>query len=242
MGHSYQTELYPVGELPAHTIARMAALYLANFAGSSAELFRQDLQEKDEVILLHAGYELVGFTTLKIYIRPWQGRSVRLVYSGDTIVAPAHWGQQALAFAWISRIGQLKRQMPELPLYWFLLVKGHRTYKYLSVFGKSFHPHWAAPRDDLKALADHLAQERFGTDYDAASGLVRFAESRGHLQQAIAEASPEEMSKPGTQFFLQRNPDYRLGHELVCLCELELHNMKPLTARIFQKAFQEAGA
>lgn len=227
----------PVGKLPEQIIQQMAALYLAHFDGSSEALFRADLAEKDEAILLFAGAELAGFTTLKTYTAPWQGRTIRLVYSGDTIVAPAHWGQQALAFAWISRIGQVKRQMPELPLYWFLLVKGHRTYKYLSVFGKSFHPHWAQPRTDLQALANHLARARFGPDFDADSGLVRFAASRGHLKQEIADATPEELSKPATRFFLERNPDYRLGHELVCLCELEPDNMKPLTARIFHKAY-----
>ena len=36
-------------------------------------------------------------------------------------------------------------QLPEQPLYWFLIVKGHRTYRYLSAFSVDFHPHWRTP-------------------------------------------------------------------------------------------------
>jgi hypothetical protein len=240
MEHGYCCEISPVTRLTDEIVHVMADLYLTNFDGSSEALFRADLTDKDEVILLFHEGELAGFTALKIFGVSWQGCPVRVVYSGDTIVAPAHWGQQALAFAWIARVGEIKAEAPTVPLYWFLLVKGHRTFKYLYVFGNSFHPHWAQPREDLKALADHLSAERFGQDYDRASGVVRFPVSRGHLKAAIADASAQEMTKPSTRFFFSRNPGYREGHELVCLCELEASNMRPLAARIFRRTLERA--
>lgn len=236
MEHRYVSEVSRIADLPDATIQAMSALYLDNYDGSSESLFRGDLAGKDEALLLYCGNELVGFTTLQILSATWRGSPVRIVYSGDTIVAPPHWGQQALAFAWIARVGGIKAAAPDAPLYWFLLVKGHRTYKYLSVFGKSFFPHWETRRDDLQDLAEQLASARFGSDYDPASGVVRFPQSRGHLKAALADATPEENSKAATQFFFQKNPGYRIGHELVCLCELELSNMKPLAARIFRRA------
>jgi hypothetical protein len=236
MAHSYESAVVRIEDLPEDTIRTMAALYLKNFDGSSESIFRSDLAEKNEVILLNCKEQLVGFTTLKIFEVTWHSRPVRIVYSGDTIVSPLHWGQQELAFAWISRIGEIKHSAPALPLFWFLLVKGHRTFKYLSVFGKSFFPHWSVDREDLKSLADQLASAKFGSDYDPETGVVRFPTSRGHLKAAIADATPEEMTKAATQYFFQKNPGYRMGHELVCICELELFNMKPLTARIFKRA------
>lgn len=241
MGDRYETHVVQIRDIQSDTIGQMASLYLNNFDGSSNSIFREDLAEKDEVILLYRNQELLGFTTLKVFDTTWVKRTVRVIYSGDTIVAPQHWGQQTLAFAWIKRIGEIKQKAGDLPLFWFLLVKGHRTFKYLSVFGKSFFPHWSECRADLKALANQLATARFGSHYDSASGLVRFPESRGHLKKQIAEPSQEEMKKMATRFFLERNPDYRLGHELVCLCELEPFNMKPLTARIFHKAAKAVG-
>jgi hypothetical protein len=236
MERRYQSTIISVGNLPPEIVQAMAALYLSNYDGSSNGLFLSDLRDKDEAMLLLCDGELVGFTTLKVYLREWNGVAIRLVYSGDTIVHPQHWGQQELAFAWITHIGEIKRQAPETPLYWFLLVKGHRTFKYLPVFGHSFYPHWAIDRSDLKPLADQLATEKFGDAYNPQTGVVEFAQSHGHLKDEIAGATEAELKRPATQFFFQRNPGYRRGHELVCICELELHNLKPLTARIFQHA------
>ncbi len=236
MEEQYESSVVFVENLSENTIKQMAMLYLDNFAGTSEAIFRADLAEKDEAILLCHDQQLVGFTTLKIYEVSWLDCPAIVVYSGDTIVSQPHWGQQELAFAWISRVGRIKRASPDIPLFWFLLVKGHRTFKYLSVFGKTFFPHWQERRDDLKQLADQLASEKFGRCYDPESGLVRFLDSRGYLKSDIASASAEELRKKATRFFFQKNPAYRVGDELVCVCELELFNMKPLTGRIFLKA------
>lgn len=236
---SYRSILVAVSALSPEIVQRMSELYLDNYEGSSQARFLEDLHEKDEVLLLDFQGALVGFTTLVVYEVTWKNQPVRIVYSGDTIVSPRHWGQQELAFSWIERIGQIKRESPSTPLYWFLLVKGHRTFKYLPVFGKTFFPHWEIDRSDLKPLADQLALAKFGNDYNPAIGVVEFPVSRGHLRPHIAAPSEEELAKASTRFFIKKNPGYTKGYELVCLCELELSNMKPLTARIFQRALTE---
>jgi len=213
----------------------MANLYLAYFDGSSEAQIFSDLKDKTEVLMLEFDGRLVGFTTLQVFEYSWLGKSIRVIYSGDTIVDKAHWGQQALAFAWINRMGELKREYLELPMYWFVIVKGHRTYKYLPTFGKSFYPHWSIDRSDLKPLADALAKEKFGANYNPKTGIVEFPESKGHLKMEIALPTDEEKNKESVQFFLKKNPKYLIGHELVCLCEIEVENMKPLTKRIFSK-------
>lgn len=239
MAADYQTALVPVSSLPACTVAQMSALYLAHYQGSSQALFERDLRAKQEVIvLMHKGV-LVGFTSFLTYALPWQQRPIRVVYSGDTIVAPEHWGQQALAWAGLEHMGRLKSQAPGTPLYWLLLVKGHRTYKYLSVFSLRFHPHWQRAEPALRQLADHLANLRFGSAYLPEYGVVHFAQSQGHLHPTIAEPTSAEWQKPSTQFFMQRNPGYRQGDELVCLCEIDASNLKPLAQRVFMKGWQQ---
>lgn len=195
-----------------------------------------DLRSKTEILLLfHAG-SLVGFTTLQVYPYEWQDKLVRIVYSGDTVVDRAHWGQQALAFAWIYHMGEVKSEAPDVPLYWFVIIKGHRTFKYLPTFSKSFYPHWSVDRSDLKPLADSLAFDKFGEFYNTRTGIIEFPESHGHLKDAIAYPGEEELGKESVRYFLEKNPGYLQGHELVCLCEMEEANMKPLTKRIFKKA------
>ena len=234
----YNTIIKKPVELSEQERNDMVKLYLAHYDGSDEARFRSDLMEKTEVLLVNFGDSLIGFSTLQIYEREWAGKRVHVVYSGDTVVDRAHWGQQALSTRWITRMGELKREKPDLNLYWFLIVKGHRTFKYLPAFGKSFYPHWAIDRSDLKPLVDALAKEKFDKDYDPDTGIVAFDESRGHLKEDIAVPSEEEKSKDAVRFFMERNPNYIKGHELVCLCELEEDNMRPLTKRIFMRARQ----
>ena len=232
----YSTSIVAVSALGDALRSEMARLYFSSYDGADESLFFADLARKQEALLVRAGEQLIGFTTMRFFEREWGARPIRVVYSGDTVVDRAHWGQQALAFDWIARMGALKRERPEIPFYWLLLVKGHRTFRYLPLFGKTFYPHWSVDRSDLKPLADALASEMFPDDYNAATGVVEFRRSRGHLKADIAAPSPADTAKQDISFFLQRNPGFRDGHELVCLCEVEPHNMKPLTLRLFEKS------
>jgi hypothetical protein len=84
-------------------------------------------------------------------------------------------------------MGTFKRQDPLTRLYWLLLVKGHRTFRYLPVFGKSFYPHWSFDRSDLRPLADALALELCPDDYNPRTGVMEFS-SRGASQTGACPA------------------------------------------------------
>ncbi len=231
----YQTEIKSPLDLKSSELRTIAGLYLDYYAGTDRTRFLGDLWKKREVLLVKHNDRIVGFSTLQIYPYQWRGESIRVVYSGDTVVEREHWGQQALAFRWVQRITEIKQECPDMPLYWFVIIKGHRTYKYLPAFGKSFYPHWSIDRSDLKPLADYLAVDLFGDDYNPATGIIEFDRSHGYLKMEIAEPSKEELQKPSVRFFLEKNPNYRIGHELVCLCELEQANMKSFTRRLAKK-------
>lgn len=233
---AYRSETCSVSLLDAATVDRLQQLYLQNFDGSSPEIFRGDFAAKDEAIMLYFRDEVVGFTALQYFEHLWHGELIRIVYSGDTIVSPEHWGQQTLAFSWLARVGAMHRRFGPQRMFWFLLVKGHRTYRYLSVFARSFFPHWTFDQGELRQLAEQLAYDKFGERFDPHSGLVKFTPSRGHLKERLAHISPSHASKHAVEYFLSRNPSYAAGHELVCVCELTPGNLKPLAARIFAGA------
>jgi hypothetical protein len=232
---SYNATIKEIHALSPGERRSMVELYLSHYDATSENIFREDLATKSLALLVHHVNRLVGFTTIQMYERAWQGRPIRVVFSGDTVIDRQHWGQQALAFAWIAHMGDLKRRFPYMPLYWFLIVKGHRTYRYLPAFSKSFHPHWSITREDLRELADHLAIEKFGADYNPQAGVVELAISRGQLKPEIAYPGHGELRHAAVRYFLERNPHYRSGHELVCLCELAEDNLKPLARRIFNQ-------
>lgn len=231
----YLTRTIEIPNIDTSLRHTMASIYFSHYDGSDTPLFFRDLEEKQEAILLYFDNKLVGFTTWLSFDYSWNNKATKIIFSGDTIVDRAHWGQQALAFAWIKRMAQVKLSSPHIPLYWFLLVKGHRTYKYLPAFALSWYPHWSMARDDLKDLADQLAIARYGSLYDTQCGIVQFPESMGHLKNDIAFPTEKELANPAVHYFLKKNPSFHHGDELVCICEISPENMRTITRRIFYK-------
>ena len=225
----------PVEGLPHSLRESMYSLYREYYDGTCRELFLTDLEDKDLALLLRdpAGC-LRGFTTIKTISFRYQNRPHRAVYSGDTLIHHKFWGQQTLAFEWIRFAGTLKSKSPETPLYWLLLVKGHRTYRYLSAFCREFLPHWEenaclANRE----LRDHLGNTLFGEHFHPGTGVLHFPVSRGHLKPEWATVPGAAQQRADVRYFLDANPGYIQGDELVCLAELSRENLKPLAQRLF---------
>jgi hypothetical protein len=227
--------------LRSDEVERMFSLYAASYRDTDRTRFLDDLRDKTDCIIVRDGNGTIqGFSTLKLYETRWGARRVRVLFSGDTIVDPAHWGTQQLAFAWIRHAGEVRRAVPAVPLYWFLICKGHRTYRYLSAFARRYVPRADAPVDgsdathvDMQDLLDHLATERYGRAYDRATGVLSFDAPQGRLAPELASVPDAHRRIGEVAYFLQRNPGYARGDELVCLCELSAANLRPLARRLF---------
>jgi hypothetical protein len=235
--NNYRATVTPALELSDQVRRQMQRLYFRYYDGSDEQTFQHDLESKTDAVLLHSGTKLAGFTMLHQYRHVLSSGPIQVIYSGDTVVDRPHWGQNALASQCIERMGQYSR-LSDLPAYWFLLVKGHRTYRYLSAYCRSFYPHWSIDRGDLKPLADELALRKFGDVYNSDTGVVEFFPSKGHLNDCVAYPSERHLEKPEVRFFVERNPGYVHGHELVCISELSERNLKPLTRRLFRRGWR----
>ena len=225
----------PRAAIAGATIDAMYRLYSRHYLDTTRPTFDRDLAAKTHVLLLTArAAELGGFSTLQLYSSLAAGYPVRVLYSGDTIVDPKFWGSAALAIEWLRFAGHIAQQQPATPLYWLLIVKGHRTYRFLPTFARRYLPHHSEPATDAERhLLTALAEEKFGVAFDRATGLVRFATPEGRLNAGLADIPEQHRRLPAVAYFLQRNPGYRNGDELVCLCELAVANLKPFAARAF---------
>jgi hypothetical protein len=221
-------------KLDAATVQAMFDLYASNYADVSDQLFRRDLEQKTDVLLLtNADNQLCGFTTLEIYSSKAAGRSVRVLFSGDTVIDPAYWGSPGWALEWIRFAGTVARRH-DTPLYWLLIVKGHRTYRFLPAFAKHYIPHHKIPESaDERAMLSALAREKFGDNFDSDSGVIHFPTPQGRLVDELADVPTKHRKLGPVAHFLNLNPGYRDGDELVCLCRLGLDNLRPLAARAF---------
>ncbi len=212
------------------------ALLSAHFLGVTRERFAADLAEKNWILLLEEGDRLRGFSTLRIYETSGpEGEPLTVIYSGDTIVEPGAWATAALPKSWIAAVRALRERYPRGRLLWLLLTSGFRTYRFLPVFWQDF---WPRPESEAtpetRALLDHLARERFGPLFDAPAGVVRFPEPQV-LREGL-DAIPEgRLADPHVAFFLERNPGWTRGDELVCLAELAEGNLTLAGRRMWRQ-------
>ena len=227
------TALTPA-ELDASTRAALFAIFSAHYDHVDRAGFEADLEGKDHLLLLSDAVTGApcGFSTQRIIPMMTAGGPVRFLFSGDTIIRRENWGSQALARTWGEYAGARLAEAPATPLYWFLISKGYRTYRYLPVFFHEFYPRAGIMTPaSQQALLDQIAQQLFAPFYDPCQGLVVHPQSRGQLIPELAAIPPGRDQDPDTRFFLEMNPGAARGDELACLARICPDNFKPVGRR-----------
>lgn len=224
-------------DLTHNELSNMFALFSQYYGACSLQNFINDMSEKDYVFLMQDTQtaDIVGFTTALVMPLNINYRKIYAIYSGDTIIHHSYRGSQQLLLSWCTIAGQLKAKINDAPLYWFLIVKGYRTYRYLPLFTRRFYPNWRYPTPArIQKILDTMAKAKFGNAYQPDEGLIRFTHSKGHLKGQWADVPAHLTGKPDIRYFLERNPGYHLGDELACITELTEANLKSHALRAFK--------
>jgi len=213
-----------VDSLDAATRAAMWELYARYYARVDEARFFADLDEKDDVVIVRDARDrsVQGFTTLRAYTQEVGGRRVRVVFSGDTVIATPYQGQSALQVAFVRYVVGLVVRHRE-PVWWFLISKGYKTYLLMSRNFLEYWPrHERATSADGQALIDGLARARFGDAYRPELGVVRFAPPGPRLIAGAAPLDPAAADRPDVRFFFAANPGWEDGDELCCVGRVDL--------------------
>jgi len=235
--HVLQSRIVPVAQISERDVRSMYEIFARHYDCVSYDRFQLDLAEKDCVLLLrNLDSQICGFSTQKLLRVMIGGVPVRAVFSGDTIVDRSYWGEQELGRCWCRYVSSLFADEPDVPLYWFLISKGYRTYLYLPLFFETFYPncHTATPLFEQQAL-DTLAAAKFPGCYRPDTGVIHFRESQGQLKPQLATIPERRLRNPHVRFFLDRNPGFASGCELACIAEISPSNMKLFAGRILQQ-------
>lgn len=233
-------EIVEVKHLRPDDVARLYSLHEASYDGVDPARFRSDLADKRWVIRLREADSgrVVGFSTQRTMDVTVGGRPVRALFSGDTVIDPAYWGEQALVRGFCRLIGRLHAECRDRALYWFLISKGHRTYLYLPTFFHEFWPRHERPTPPFEAaLIRVLGETRYPGAFDADSGVIRPRAPYDRLKPAL-DTSEKRAQNPHVAFFLSRNPGHPQGHELACVADLSPDNIRPLVRREVQAALE----
>jgi hypothetical protein len=213
----------------------MFGLMDRHYAQVCRAAFEADLDEKRWVVqVLDPRTEAVcGFSTQMLLDVDVAGRPVKALFSGDTIVAREHWGDSALAHVWGRLALSLMDAFGEAELYWFLISKGYKTYRFLPVFFHEFYPRYDAPTPIwAREVIDVLGRARYPAAYDPTAGIIRAGPEKDRLRDGVADITPERLRDPHVRFFVQQNPGHLQGEELCCLAPLVRNNFTTAAHRV----------
>lgn len=215
----------PVARLSAETLEQMWAVFSKYYADIHRAKFEADLSEKQDVILLEddGDRSVQGFSTLEVYARRLHGRAFVAVYSGDTVVEEAYWGQSALQRTFTRYMVRTKLAHPLTPVYWYLISKGYKTYLLLARNFPTHYPRYDRPTPPFaQAVLDLLSADKFAQAYRPEQGILHFEQCQGRLKRGVAPVDASLLAYPDIRFFVERNPGHADGDELCCLGRVDL--------------------
>ncbi len=217
--------------------ATMFGLLAHEFLGANHSDFVRDLEEKDIVMLLRKERydgEIVGFSTQMIIDLEFRGRKVKAIFSGDTTVLEQYRSSPGLGIEMGKNFMKALGQFPEHEIFYVLISKGWRTYKVLPFFFKHFAPKFdTETQASEKSVMDAIGFLKYPREYDSKKGLIIFSRETQRLVPGSIDALPPRDPDDHIKFFLEHNPTYLSGTELVCVGRVSVDNFSaPMTRLI----------
>jgi hypothetical protein len=228
------TSIINIGELTGLEKSRLFNLHTRYYDNVSEEVFRTDLSEKDWIIMVKDDRGgLQGFSTIQLIVLKVGDTDHLYLFSGDTIIREEARNVHALSGAFIHFMYALIENHSDLPLHWFLIAKGFRTYRFLPLYFREFYPvrNKSVPGYSQEVL-NAIAFYKFGIQYDPHAHLIRYRHEKDRLKPAHAFINQGRLRNPEIQFFLDKNPCYYKGDELTCIADISLSNFNPLVERV----------
>ena len=232
-----QGKIQCVEELSSFDLDCMLELMQRHYTEVHRAEFERDLNEKTWVITLrNSAGSICGFSTQVLWSVPGTPDTL-VLFSGDTVVDQAYRFSSLLAGLWGRLALALIDQYPQQTLFWFLISKGYKTYRYLPLFFHEFYPR----RDtvipvNIDSKLQQIGQWRFHDRFCPSLGIVRATPDSYRLRPEAAPVDTRRLKDPDIQFFVTKNPNHSLGDELCCLAPLNRANLTPSAYRVIQAA------
>lgn len=227
-------KVYELKDLSLKDLESMFSLMADYYENMKKDNFLSDLKTKENVIVLKdANEQIKGFSTVVFHDLEIKGKIYKILFSGDTIIHHDYWAQNNLANVWLQ-FAIKKQQEFNKPLYWLLISKGYKTYKYLNTFFKTYYPNpnFEIPKLE-QSIIDKFGELFYQEKYDKQAGILRMNKTKDYLKEEFAKISDEKRKTDKiVQFFLKKNPEYYMGNELICITDLSLDNVNNAGKRL----------
>ncbi len=227
-----------VSNVPDADMVEMYQLMTRYYDGMQLDRFEKDFREKDYIILLKesSNHDIIGFSTFQMINKNIDGIAHSVLFSGDTIVDENFWGQLELPRIWLEFVVSYQQENPQVQLYWFLICKGYKTYRFLPTYFYDFYPCYKNPelRAEKKVL-DTFAKIKFGDDYNPQTNIIHYRHQKDRLKPGIADIDSGRLRNPHVRYFSKKNPNWSRGDELACIVKIEPKNFKSFVHKLIKK-------
>jgi len=216
-----------ISELTEQDKKDMFTLMTKVYNGENWNKFLSDLYQKDYALILYKDKSIIaGFTTIQIF--EFEGNII--IYSGDTVVEESSRGDIELMRSWWRFSYSIQKKYSDKKVLWLLISKGWRTYKFFPMFLKEIYPtyKYETPKE-VQDFIDKLSLWKFGSSYK--NGLV-IPDSPDMLKSGKNDIPDKRLDDEDVKFFLEKNPEFYKGNELVCLAELSVSNLTKAGLRL----------
>ena len=215
-------------------LQNMFELMNQTYDGTSLEKIEKDLSNKDYILLLTDKQQnLQGFTTMQIFDFQLKSKPVTVIYSGDTVISKDFLGELELMQSWWQFVCEIQQKNHTIDIYWMLISKGWRTYKFLPVFFNEFYPNKNEQTPaEFQDFIDNLGIFKFPEEYK--NGLV-CPHHPDYLKNGENDVPSHRKNDADIQFFLTKNPNFYKGDELVCTTKLHYNNLTNTGLRFLHK-------
>ncbi len=201
----------------------MWSLYQNFYQMSALSKFKTDLYKKTHCFIGRDQKGAIrGFSVFKFYQTIYRGKKINILYTGDTMFHPDYWGNKSLHVAFITFCVKQIISRPFQRVYWHLISSGIRTYMSMARSTADYFPCHDRPTPDWEqGLIHHVSQQEFSSNYDPTTGLIKLTEkNEGIFNSELTPIDKTSLGQPEIEFFLQKNPNYKIGIELSCIAQI----------------------
>lgn len=216
----YQT----LEHITVQDIRDMFKVFCRYYENTSLEQFVADLGRKSGAFIIRRKVDnaIVGFSTMGIYHMEVDGKKIRGIFSGDTILEKEYWGNRAMNAAFVKRLLWEAIKDPFTPQYWFLISKGYKTFLLLTRNFPDYYPHPEHENEHMKHIVQAYCDKLFPGYLNKDAMVLDFGDGYNCLKNNVTPISKEQREEADIAFFEQRNPDWERGTELPCVGRADL--------------------
>lgn len=235
-------KFYRIKKVSVPQLLEMHKIFVQYYNNADLQTFVRDMGKKTGVFILEDKVKkrIVGFSTWTEMEIIQNGKPCIGIFSGDTVLEKAYWGNKELQKSFALQLFKTKIKNPKTAVFWLLISKGYKTYLLLTNNFHKYYPCHQSSNEKLEAVVDEYCNQLYPSAYNQEKRLLDFGDEYQYLKEEVAGITDEmKHQNPQIRHFEKLNPSWRQGTELPCAGEVSIsmlldfvkRNMIPFTKR-----------